>query len=587
MRIAFAIKNFKQREDGSLLVFFIISIVAILGIMALSFDMGRRASTQTDMQSFADHVALAAAGELDGGPNAIARATEAARDAIVAANENLKFGASGTTATLALAPITGNATTDGLVFYETLPANDAPTSYTVASLAATKYSLPTTGVTSDDAAAAFVGVRLNTVGVDWLFGGIFSSSFTTISQNIGAVAIAGNSAWTCEVSPLMFCLPRDSSGNAKFLNPGQAIQLQTVGQNAAWNPGQFGFLDISSIPSAAAGPCASETPESRRQACMLARGINGCFNSRRANVQTGQRSGQEAAAFNLPFGFVGQAMNNLANGASAAIYATGPNTISGQAYLPNGNGNGSGNVCGGGGPSASPDTMPFPLDDCHASNSCTDGRFGNGTWTNGRAQYMATNYTVNDSSGNQIQPGSFFDFPDPLVNGSTVPLTRYQIYLREIERAANGGVMSQYTGSKYQVDTDSTAYNSWDDFWPAPPNNGFNPILPPAKGSFDNGLPQCDLPPSSNADRRVIVAAGIDCPPSPNNYTGTVPGDVPVAQYYRVFLLGPARDVPNSGTGNNDPMFQIDVEVIAPVGGEAGGSTVDAGIFREVIQLYK
>lgn len=578
------IKDFRQREDGSLLIFFVISIVAILGIMALSFDMGRRASTQSDMQSFADNVALAAAGELDGQPDAITRATTAAQNAIVAANEQLKAGASGAATTLRIASTALGDPVDGLVFYSSLPANDSPGNYTVASLSATKYDLPAAGVTTDPTAAAFVGVRLSEVPVDWMFGNIFGSNLS-ISTDIGAVAVAGNSAFTCEVSPLMFCLPREQvpgapagTTRAKFLSPGQAIQLQTVGQGAAWNPGQFGFLDINWLRgNAATSPCWAELNgnggnEARFQACLLARGIDACFNSRRVDVQTGQRSGQEAAAFNLPFGFVGQSMTNLVNRGNASLYATGPHTVSGQAYLPNGQGGGQGNICGGN-PSSSPDTMPFPLDNCHASNNCADGRFGNGDWSIGRTQYVDTNYTIRDSSGAVVEPGSFFDFPDS-------SMTRYQYYLREIARAANGGV-----DQGNHNPTSTITNDSWSDYWPSAAAPGVNPIIPSAHNRFDNGLPQCDLPPSANADRRVLVAAGIDCPPG--LYQGTVPGDVPVAQYYRVFLLGPARDVPNSGTGNSDPLFQIDVEVIEPVGGEAGASTLDAGIFREVIQLYK
>ena len=119
------IKQFASREDGSLLVFFLISVVTILGIVALSFDLGRRASTQTDMQSFADNVALAAAGELDGQPDAIARATYAANNAIAAANEALKGGVAGTNATLSI---------ETLVFYSDLPATDRPGSFDVADL---------------------------------------------------------------------------------------------------------------------------------------------------------------------------------------------------------------------------------------------------------------------------------------------------------------------------------------------------------------------------------------------------------------------------------------------------------------------
>lgn len=563
------IKDFKQREDGSLLIFFVVSIVAILGIMALSFDMGRRASTQSDMQSFADNVALAAAGELDGQPDAITRATTAAQNAIVAANEQLKAGASGSATTLRIASTALGDPVDGLVFYSSLPANDSPGNYTVASLSATKYDLPAAGVTTEPTEAAFVGVRLSEVPVDWMFGNIFGSNLS-ISTDIGAVAVAGNSAFTCDIAPVMFCLPMQSNGSGgqipKTLTAGQAVQLRSVGRNAQWNPGQFGFLDIdrliASDPNAAAGECASMSPESRRQACLLAKGINACFNSRNVDIQPGQRTGQETAGFNLSFGMFEQVMNQLRGQPG---YEVGPHVVAGRDVNNNCRDTG-----------ASADTVAFPLDDCHYTSSCADGRFGNGNWTNGRADYLDTNYTHQTPSGTVVQPGSFFDFPESL--------TRYEYYLREIERAANGGVMSQYAGAQYNADqTPGVQYDTWDDYWGNPPANGFNPIIPNPQNRSEDGLPQCSQAgEGAGPDRRVLIVAGIDC--VNQTLTGSEQ-NVPVAQYYRTFMLSPATEISNSPSQGQ--MFDLWVEIIEPVGGEAGASTLDNGIFREVIQLYK
>jgi len=131
---------------------------------------------------------------------------------------------------------------------------------------------------------------------------------------------------------------------------------------------------------------------------------------------------------------------------------------------------------------------------------------------------------------------------------------------------------------------DLTAYDTWDDYWPNTlPASGFNPIIPDLFGKVDNGLPQCSaVNPTANADRRVVVVAGIDCPP------GVLKGDaddVPVVQYYRTFLLEPARNTP--GGGPDGTPFEILVEIIEPIGGEGGGSTAQDTAFREVIQLYR
>ncbi|WP_413719764.1 pilus assembly protein TadG-related protein [Silicimonas sp. MF1-12-2] len=608
------IKQFASREDGSLLVFFLISVVTILGIVALSFDLGRRASVQTDMQSFADNVALAAAGELDGQEDAIARATWAANNAIAAANETLKAGVfAGQTLSI-----------QSLVFYSALPDRDRPASFAVADLsdptnASYKYSLPTTNTTTDDSLATFVGVRLNRVDPQWIFGKVFEggndidnldpgatpgdANATDNRRSVGAVAIAGNSAWTCEVSPLMFCLP-PVSGTAdpiqlQTLSAGRAVQLRSVGRDAAWNPGEFGFLDIDRLiaedSNAAAGECASESPESRRQACLLAKGIDTCFNSRGVDIQPGQRSGQETAGFNLPFGIFEQVMNNLRGDEG---YEVGPHIVGGR-EVNNGSCNDTGPLT---------DTMGFTLDNCHYTGGCTDGRFGDGTWTTGKDRYLDTNYSVRNpafdpsldedpvSNPRNIVDGDWFDFPPPTTvpTGWTGGYTRYQYYLMEIERAANGGVMTGYpahpafdgftadwSDAKYGTDTGTVAFDTWDDYWGTAGSG--NPIIPDAHNRSENGLPQCSqVTGGGDPDRRVVVIAGIDC--SNQTLTGREE-NVEVIQYYRTFMLSPATEISNDPS--NGQMFDLWVEIIEPIGGEAGGSTVDAGVFREVVQLYK
>jgi len=68
-------------------------IAALAGFEnALSFDMGRVASTQSELQSFADNVALATAGELDGNADSITRAQAAAAAMIT---DTQTFGTNG------------------------------------------------------------------------------------------------------------------------------------------------------------------------------------------------------------------------------------------------------------------------------------------------------------------------------------------------------------------------------------------------------------------------------------------------------------------------------------------------------------
>ena len=56
------LREIRDSEDGVILVLFGVSLTVLLGMVALSFDMGRINVTQSELQSYADSVALAAAG---------------------------------------------------------------------------------------------------------------------------------------------------------------------------------------------------------------------------------------------------------------------------------------------------------------------------------------------------------------------------------------------------------------------------------------------------------------------------------------------------------------------------------------------
>ena len=82
MSIRSSIERFRRAEDGTAAILWAISLVVVLGLVALAFDIGRLGATQSELQSFADNVALAAAGELDGKADAITRATAAAANLV-------------------------------------------------------------------------------------------------------------------------------------------------------------------------------------------------------------------------------------------------------------------------------------------------------------------------------------------------------------------------------------------------------------------------------------------------------------------------------------------------------------------------
>ncbi|MBV1867313.1 MAG: Tad domain-containing protein [Marinosulfonomonas sp.] len=483
------IHRFGQEDAGALLVLWAVSIAVILGIVALSFDFGRLASTQSELQSYADHVALAAAGELDGADDAIVRATAAAANMI---SDTQTFGSGARN-------LVGE-TNYTLDFYDNLPANDQ------ASIAA--------GLTTDPNDAIYARVVAVPQTVDFSFGAaFFALTGNTPSNNqVSAVAIAGFTQYACDVTPLMFCLPSPTYTADGHI--GELILLRSGGGGgAAWGPGDFGFLDPAKLNVSPNGPCAGLNGVQLDACLMGAEGsITQCFVQRGVDTEPGQKVGIEDAIFNVRFDIYKSIMNGRRNDTD---YPPAPNVIKG--IVPNGGGH-----CVGGNPQPSPDTLGLPRDDCFGSAACS--RFGDGNWLSGRADYVTANYSGTD--------------PHPSAN------SRYEYYNAEILAA---GVPSSTT-----------------------------PIL---TGLSETGRPQCSNNQSIDPDRRVVIAAGIDCTANP--IVGQT-NNVPVNEFFRLFLTEP---VGNDGT--SPPTLDLWVEVVGTAGGAGGGSGGTGGIFRDVVQLYR
>jgi Flp pilus assembly protein TadG len=379
----FSIAGLARDTRGSILVFWAVVLAVVLGFVALSFDLGRAAITRSELQSFADSVALASAGELDGNVDAITRATAAA--ALIA--DSHSFG--NTDRVLA-----GEADYT-LTFFATLPASD---------------STAMTGATTDPAEAAYVRVSVAPTTVVGTFASAFAAlrGGPAIEFDLGATAVAGLAIYACDVTPLMFCLP--SADYRAEDHVGEMIRLRSGGNGAAWGPGDFGFLDPSKIKVDEDGPCAGLNG-ANLNACLLGAvdHITQCFNQRGVDMEPGQKVGIEDAIFNVRFDIYRATMNGERNDPD---YAPAPNVIKG--IVPNGGGSCINN------PRVSPNTVGLPRDDCFNTGTCS--RFGTGVWSTGRATYVSRNYGTSD--------------PHPTA------LTRYQYYLDEIASAGSGPILT-------------------------------------------------------------------------------------------------------------------------------------------------
>lgn len=469
-------------ERGTILVFWGISLGVVLGFVALSFDLGRAGITRTELQSFADNVALAAAGELDGSPGAITRA-EAAAALIL---DSHSFGNTDR-------ELQGQADYQ-LIFHRSLPASDA----TVAA-----------DVTTDPALAAFVQVSVTQTVVESTFGAAFAVLTDRARRDyaLGATAVAGMAIYACDVTPMMFCLPT-ADYNATD-NIGAMVRLRSGGNGAAWAPGDFGFLDPARLKVDEDGPCGGLNG-AQEMACLLGAvdHVTQCFNQRGVDMEPGQKVGIENAIFNVRFDIYRSIMNGRRNNPD---YAPAPNVIKG--VVPRGGG-----ACIGNNSDPSPDSVALPRDDCFAGGTCT--RFGNGIWSTGRANYVAVNYDGSD--------------PHPAA------LTRYEYYLEEIESAGIAGIL---------------------------------------EGRAETGLPSCSGSAPADADRRVIIVAGIDC--AANGIRGAATG-VPVKEFFRVFLTEPVGQDDSGGS-----WLDMWGEIIGSASNGGTGAEGTGGIVRDVVQLYR
>jgi hypothetical protein len=492
-----AIRRLRGDEEGALIVFFAFALAVLLGLVALSFDLGRVASTQTELQSFADSVALAAAAELDGKSDSITRATQAAQNLIQDRQ------------TFARNDFALDVNDFTLTFLRSLPSDDVAAA---------------TDVTTDPLRARYVRVDVE----EHLVSMGFASALSALRGGIGnrtsgvtATATAGFTQYACQVTPLMFCLPRPNYRADDPNNRGDLIVLRTSRQNAAWQPGNFGFLDptTTAVPDPS-GPCGGRLNGRNLYSCLVgaAGPVTQCYDMRGVDMLPGQRVGI-AEAFNVRFDLYDSTMGGERN---VAEYAPAPNTIKGYANVRRGNGNGQCDIV------TDNRSMGLPRDDCMATNTCPSGnsRFGDGTWTQGRAAYVEANY----GDGNPATPET-----DP----HAIATTRYEYYLSELASRTASGIL--------------------------------------AGGRAETGVAQCHATPSADPNRRVLIAAGIDC--STTTFTGRATG-VPVEQFFRVFMIGPA----SRADSESPPNIDIMVEVIGSAGG--AGSIAD-GSFRDVVQLYR
>ncbi|MBW6417789.1 TadE/TadG family type IV pilus assembly protein [Celeribacter sp. PS-C1] len=236
-------RRFWRDRRGFVLVLSLLALPIFIGYGLILIDIGRGNNIHADLSAAADAVALAGAGELDGGVDAIDRA----KTAMAALTNTVSMiGKSGPDMEIRLdyKDEAGNEFT--VVFLEDIPVRDEdPIDFDEA--------------TSDPTKAKFVWVRAKSKDMISAFLNPITNRSERIS--ISAVAVAQAKSATCNIPPLYMCNPfeYDSSGTyvgeqlqTRFADGdlhGRIVKLHPKGSSTA-APGNFGFLSIDGSSSA-------------------------------------------------------------------------------------------------------------------------------------------------------------------------------------------------------------------------------------------------------------------------------------------------------------------------------------------------
>ena len=394
MSLARTLRIFQNDEDGGIMVFWAMVLVIFLGLVSLIFDMGRLATTQSEFQSFADSVSLAAAAELDGKSDAITRAQNAANSLITDA-QTYGDGAQ---------ELSGSEDIS-LTFY--MPTNTG------------EFHRSAALETTNPRLARFVSAQVASRRVTPGFGAAFSSltGLPQVGNSISAHATAGFSLEACNVAPITVCLPSVDFDASTSI--GETLELEASVNVGQLLPGQIAAVDTLTNTLDGLSICAGLLGGDL-EACLLA--------SRTPETACTGRGGIKISA-NLSGTDILDSVNTrfdefrgIASGlAGNDAFSGAPNVLTGETNILG--------LCVPLGLAEAGDTS-LPADDCFDDGSC--GLQGDGHWQLGREAYVNAHYDGTD--------------PHPTA------ATRFEFYQAEIAASAStpttpslGGLLGGFT----------------------------------------------------------------------------------------------------------------------------------------------
>ena len=282
-----------RNDDGAVLPWVALMLTAMLGIVGLSFDLGRHYVVSTELQKAADAAALAGAYQLD--PTVPLDDTTASDGTVTLRGNTSRVARA---VPVGGAPITGNASRlatvgttieiDAVRLLDTIPDDDdADTSGEPAGI--NYVEVTTAARTSNNVFSRVAG----------------SGPSVTMTRT----AIARRGQAVCQATPLFICNPNEAvDGAGAGFDPTEWYGKQIVsrlgpGSGAAWQPGNFGFLENDASGARALSEALAGGTEAR------------CFGNQ-VTTKPGQTTGPAHQGLNTRFNDYSGPMNSRANKAA-------------------------------------------------------------------------------------------------------------------------------------------------------------------------------------------------------------------------------------------------------------------------------
>ncbi|MCH8098177.1 MAG: Tad domain-containing protein [Proteobacteria bacterium] len=572
---------------GAVAVYIAIITPVMIGIGALTLDLGRVITLHSELQYAADSASLAGARELDRFDGAIKRARAAAAGAVT----NIQtFAADGGGKEVAIVVTTDCAfppVPPCVRFLKTLPADDDDP------------ILPSDVTTKDDE-ARFMEVRVGARAVTNALIQIVTLGSGPSTISTVASAVAGNDQVICRIPPMFMCNPTEPDGNLDLelgvdlaVLAGVQMEMFHQGGTGQYTPGNFGLL----CPTGTEGsPCGAGFVRD-----ALASTTGTCVSLNVAETKTGVTLQMVRTGINARHDFYTPQAKTSDNIAWRTLDEFVPAANVTQGGKPPNNTQGNQTKCeyndimadvvnaAGQTEAEWIDADPinntadnfvatgveetatgFPRDQCiNADNCATDGavagnqRIGDGNWD--YINYYRINHGCDPFANPTCKPADW----DGVTGAAGWPPTRYETYRYEIERTPEAIVMPSLIQNIYHP-TDGNLITKTKEYGKDQCFQGPTPPVIPDYNYFPDAVRDLTL----LKDRRIMPIAIANCNALEslgNKVSGKFTFKIP--QFVYVFITEPMKTPSTS-------------EIHAEILGE-----LDEGAMRDLshdlVQIYR